>query len=153
MASGTLVPWLLGQPLHLNPAANSPEPRQGFVFAKNVLGVQAVWVSTSIPTPRLRSCQGFLYPPTVAVTTVPSWSCHSPQVFSTAHLHGQPSLTVSIKQSFEVRLLGSIRLPVQPSHLYQMQNEMCVLGPRLSPTAPPPLPPPLLLPEPSPQSY
>lgn len=54
-AAGMLVPRLLGQPLLLKLVANSPEPRQGFVFAKNVLGTQPAWVCTSLPTPRLHS--------------------------------------------------------------------------------------------------
>lgn len=49
---------LRGQPSHLKLVANSPEPRQGFVFAKTVLGARPVWVCTSLPTPRLHSCQG-----------------------------------------------------------------------------------------------
>lgn len=68
---------------HVKLVANSAEPRQGFVFAKNVLGTQPVWVCTSLPTPRLHSYQGFLCPSAVAVTTVPSRGCHSSQVFST----------------------------------------------------------------------
>lgn len=83
VAAGTLVPRLLGQSLCLKLVANSAEPRQGFVFAKNVLGTQPVWVCTSLPTPRLHSYQGFLCPSAVAVTTVPSRGCHSSQVFST----------------------------------------------------------------------
>ena len=55
VAAGTLVPRLLGQPLRLKLVANSPEPRQRFVFAKNVLGTQPAWVCTSLPTPRLHS--------------------------------------------------------------------------------------------------
>lgn len=81
VAAGTLVPQLLGQPLCLKLVANSAEPRQGFVFAKNILGTQPVWVCTSLPTPRLHSYQGFLCPSAVAVTTVPSRGCHSSQVF------------------------------------------------------------------------
>lgn len=113
VVAGTLVPRLLGQPLRLKLVANSPEPRQGFVFAKNVLGTQPVWVCTSLPTPRLHSYQGFLCPSAVAVTTVPSRGCHSSQVFSTGppERAAKPSFTVSIKQFFEVWLLGSIRPP------------------------------------------
>lgn len=51
VATGTLVPQLLGQPSHLKLVANSPEPRQGFIFAKNVLGPQPVRVCASMPTP------------------------------------------------------------------------------------------------------
>lgn len=112
VTAGTLVPRLLGQPLHLKLVANSPEPRQGFVFAKKkVLGTQPVWVCTSLPTPRLHSHQGFLCPSAVAVTTVPSRDCHSSQVFSTGppEQATRPSFTVSIKQFFEVWLLGSFR--------------------------------------------
>lgn len=83
VAAGTLVPRLLGQSLCLKLVANSAEPRQGFVFAKNILGTQPVWVCTSLPTPRLHSYQGFLCPSAVAVTTMPSRGCHSSQVFST----------------------------------------------------------------------
>lgn len=84
MATGTLVPWLLGQPSRLILVAESPEPRQG--FAKNVLGVQPVQEPaqgcTSLPTPRKTMfMSGFLIPSAVAMAASGPEQSQFPDIF------------------------------------------------------------------------
>lgn len=63
VTAGTLVPRLLGQPLHLKLVANSPEPRQGFVFAKKKSSGDPASVGLHIPAhPQTAFTSGFLVP-------------------------------------------------------------------------------------------
>lgn len=89
VAAGTLVSQLLGQPSHLKLVANRPQPRQGFVFAKNVLGAQSVWACTCLHTPGCVHA-GFLVPFCCGGGCL-ARDTTAPRYFLQDQLSGQPS--------------------------------------------------------------
>lgn len=133
VATGTLVPW----PSCLQLPAQSHKLGQG--LAKCVVGLcrlrrQCLWrAARPCPLPDRRcSCQSFPLSSAVAAAASELEQPRPTGIFyRTVEWAARPCLPVSIKQFFEVWLLGSVRPPVSPPHT-QLVDRVLLLGTRVS---------------------